>query len=269
MAYWRNKTIVITGGSTGLGLRMAQQAARRQANVVLVARDVPRLEAAVASLTPGTAGRVLSLAADLTRQADVERAFAQLNAEFPRGFDALVNCAGMSSRRAVLDTTPEDFQSSWELNFLATVRCTRAAMPQLLAARGHLVNIGSLASKAASAFLGAYPATKFAVAAYSQQLRLELANQGLHVLLVCPGPIARDDAGYRYEALSVPEQARKPGGGVRLRGIDPDWLAERILAACERRTLELVVPGRARWLFAVSQISPGWGDWLIRRMTSA
>ena len=75
-----------------------------------------------------------------------------------------------------------------ELNLLGLVRMTRAAAPHLLAAKGHLVNIGSLAGKSATRFMGAYPASKFAVSAYSQQLRLELEPEGLHVLLVCPGP---------------------------------------------------------------------------------
>ena len=81
----------------------------------------------------------------------------------------------------------------------------------------------------ASRYLGAYPVSKFAVAAYTHQLRLELGPQGLHVLLVCPGPIARPDAGQRYsgEAADLPASAQKPGGGVRLKGLDPDELARR------------------------------------------
>ena len=92
--------------------------------------------------------------------------------------------------------------------------------------RGHVVNIGSLAAKSAARWLGAYPATKFAVAAYSQQLRLELGPQGLHVLLVCPGPIQRSDPRlYPLEGLEdIPDRARGPG-----RGEDPGHSAG---AAC-------------------------------------
>ena len=74
----------------------------------------------------------------------------------------------------MLDTTAADFQRLWELNFLATVRLSRAAVPELQQTRGHLVNIGSLAAKVAPRYLGAYPASKFPLAAYCQQLRLEL-----------------------------------------------------------------------------------------------
>jgi uncharacterized protein len=97
---------------------------------------------------------------------------------------------------------------------------------------------------------------------------LELGDRGLHVLLVCPGPIAREDASMRYAgAVGVPEKAQAAGVGARLKAIEPDWLAGAILNACERRRLELVVPGKAKLLFAISQLSASWGDWLLRRMT--
>jgi short-subunit dehydrogenase len=126
-----------------------------------------------------------------------------------------------------------------------------------------------LAAKSASKYLGAYPASKFPVAAYSQQLRYELHPLGVHVLLVCPGPIAREDAGSRYDdqANNLPESARKPGGGVKLKGIPPERLVAKILRYCECRKPELVMPAKARLLFAISQLSPTWGDWIMGKVT--
>ena len=179
--------------------------------------------------------------------------------------DVLVNNAGRSMRGKVLDATPEQFRDLMELNLLGLVRCTRAAVPHLLRRRGHVVNIGSLAAKSAARWLGAYPATKFAVAAYSQQLRLELGPQGLHVLLVCPGPIQRSDPRlYPLEGLEdIPDRARGPGAGVKTRAIPPERLARLILRACERRRPELVLPGSARLLFAIAQLFPRLGDWIV------
>jgi uncharacterized protein len=156
-----------------------------------------------------------------------------------------------------------------ELNLIALVRCTRAAAPHLLAARGHVVNIGSLAAKSASRWVGAYPATKHAVAAYSQQLRLELGPQGLHVLLVCPGPIERKDPRlYPLEGLEdIPDRARRPGAGVKTKAIPPQWLAAQILRACERRVPEIVAPRSARLLFVIAQLWPSLGDWIVLRKT--
>lgn len=267
MSYWTNKVVVVTGASEGLGRHIAAAFARAGASVVLVGRDQSRLDAAASSLSP-SAGRVLTVAADVTVQEDVDRLFQRSIGQFGQ-LDALVNCVGASGRGRALDTTPEDFAQSFDVNLLSAVRCARAAMPHLLKSRGHLVNIGSLSGKTASRYLGAYPAAKFALSGYTQQLRLELAAEGLHILLVLPGPIARDDAGFRYadQTVNLPKRSQHPGGGVRLRGIDPEKLAQNILRACERRRPELVVPARARLLFAIQQLAPSLGDWIVRKMT--
>lgn len=276
MSDWRNKVVLVTGGSAGLGWALADAWATAGALVVAVARDAARLDAAVERLNAASPnpsggasrGRVIGMPCDVTEQADVERLFARVMNEIGR-LDVLVNNVGQSTRGEVLATTPEMYQQLWELNFLSVVRCTRAAAPLLSTSGGSVVNIGSLAAKSASKFLGGYPVTKFAVAAYSQQLRLEWAARGVHVLLVCPGPIARDDAGRRYaeQAADLPAEARRPGGGVRLKGIPPERLAARVILACQRREPELVIPWKARLLFAIQQLSPRLGDWILARTT--
>jgi NAD(P)-dependent dehydrogenase (short-subunit alcohol dehydrogenase family) len=261
------RVVVVTGGSAGLGWEIGRAFGRQGARVCLIARNQDRLQAAVDRLTRESLSAT-SVVADVTDQASVDAAFAELRRRHAQ-LDVLVNSAGISHRAAILDTTPEDFQDCWELNFLGAVRCTRAAAESLLAAGGHLVQVGSLSSKLATPYLGAYPASKFALAAYTQQLRLELAPRGLHVLHVCPGPIRRDDAGRRYDQLAaeLPESARRPGGGARLKALDPAWLAERIVRACQKRETELVVPGKVRWLAALAQCRADWADWIIRRKT--
>ncbi len=264
---WRDKVVLVTGGSSGLGRCLAEAFAAADAKVAIAALESDAVEQAARALRAG--GReAIGLQADITRQADVDRLFAAVLDHFGR-LDVLVNNAGRSMRGKVLETTPEQFRDLMELNLLALVRCTRAAVPHLLKQRGHVVNIGSLAAKSAARWVGAYPATKFAVAAYSQQLRLELGPQGLHVLLVCPGPIERSDPRlYPLEGLEdVPERARAPGAGVRVRAIPPRELARAVLRACQRRQPELIVPGKARWLFALSQLWPRLGDWIVRRET--
>ncbi len=266
--YWQNKSCLVTGASSGLGLAIAQTLSSHGATVALNARTLGPLEEASELLT-ATGGNVLTLPGDVTSQTDVNTLVREVQARLG-GLDLLCNCAGQSTRGEILDTSVESFQQMWEVNFLSAVRMTGAFAPLLIERRGHLVNIGSLAGKIAPRYLGAYPASKYALTAYSQQLRLELESSGLHVLLVCPGPIKRADAGVRYAeaAADIPEAAQQPGGGAKLRGIEPDWLAERILTACQRRQPELVVPGKVRWLLALSQLSPRWGDWLLKKATS-
>lgn len=268
MSYWRGKVVLITGGAAGLGARLATHWGRAGAALVLADIDGTVLQQTQESLA-ATGATVTGVVTDITRQESVDALFQTVDTRHGR-LDVMFNCAGRSGRGAVLDTDPARFQAFLDLNFFGTVRCTRAAVPRLLATQGHLVNMGSLSAKMASRNLGAYPVSKFAVAAYTHQLRLELGPQGLHVLLVCPGPIARPDAGRRYdaEAGTLDEAARKPGGGVHLKGLDPDDLARRILRACQRREAELVIPAKARALAAILQMFPRLGDRIIARMTS-
>jgi short-subunit dehydrogenase len=267
MNHWQGKVVVVTGGSSGLGLAIARAFGKAGARLAIAARSPDKLKQAAAGLR-SLGGEVLPIAADIRQQADVDALFAQVHQKFGT-LDVLVNNAGSSARGAAIDTTAEEFAELMDLNLTALVRCTRAALPQLLESRGHLVNIGSLAGKTAARYMGAYSATKFAVSAYSQQLRLELGPQGLHVLLVSPGPIARDEPRVYAEdkISSLPASARKPGGGAKVKLIQPDWLAERIVRACDHGEPELVVPGKARLVFAISQLSPSLGDWIVRKMS--
>jgi len=267
MTFWKDKVVLVTGGSSGLGRTIAEAFGAAGAKVVIAGLEAEAVETAAGQMRDAGC-EALGIHADITQQEQVDALFARALDRFGR-LDVLVNNAGRSMRGKIMDTTPEQFRELMELNLIALVRCTRAAVPHLLQQRGHVVNIGSLAAKSAARWVGAYPATKFAVAAYSQQLRLELGQEGLHVLLVCPGPIARKDPRlYPLEGLEdVPERARRPGAGVQVKAIPPEWLAQAILRACERRRPELVIPGKARWLFALSQLWPGLGDWIVLRRT--
>ena len=130
MSYWQDKVVLVTGGSLGLGRRIAETCAERGAKVAIAARGKESLDSAAAPLRK--AGRdVATFVADLTVDEEVAHLFAQIGQRFGR-LDALVNCAGRSSRGGILETSAADFQQLWDLNFLGAVRCTRAAAPPLV-----------------------------------------------------------------------------------------------------------------------------------------
>jgi uncharacterized protein len=255
----------VTGGSAGFGWALTRALVDAGAKVVVADRDETRLAEAVKQLRE-EGHEAMGTVADVTRPDQVDTLVSGAIQRYGR-LDMLVNNVGRSMRGTVLNTTPEVFRELLEINFLSMVHCTRAAVPHLIASRGHVVNMGSLAAKSAARYLGAYPVSKFAVAAYSQQLRYEIGPQGVHVLLVCPGPMARADAGRRYDEQvgDLPAAATRPGGGVKIQGISPDHLAAKVLRACEKRNAELVVPVKARLLFAILQLWPTLGDWLLLR----
>jgi short-subunit dehydrogenase len=268
LSTWKNKVVLVTGGSSGFGWHLARAWGNAGSKPILVARDVTKLSAAAARLRESHVDAE-TFAADVTSDEQVALLVDHVRSQHGR-LDVLINAAGKSSRGRATETTPAQFQDLWELNFLATVRCVQATLPLIRDAHGAIINIGSLASKTAGQFLGAYPASKFPLAAYSQQLRMELQAEGVHVMLVCPGPIRRDDGGQRYtnESRNLPSSAQRPGGGAKLSTVEPAKLAVQVLTACERRQPELIVPGKARWLFAIAQLWPVWGDKILRGKTS-
>jgi uncharacterized protein len=270
MSDWRGKRAVITGGSAGLGRALAGELADRGARVAIVARGQDALNTTADELR-GKGGEVLTVAADVTNRDGVQHLADAVQRAFG-GVDLFCHCAGRSMRGTALGTPVAEYRDLWETNFLSAVECIQALAESLSQNHGHIVLIGSLASKVAPRYLGAYPTSKFPLAALAQQLRLELVDQGIHVLLVCPGPITREDENkdlgrYVDRSVDIPAAAHQPGGGAKVGTIDPQWLARRILHACDDRRAELVVPSRARWLFAISQLSPSLGDWLLRKLT--
>ncbi|MCH2181961.1 MAG: SDR family NAD(P)-dependent oxidoreductase [Mariniblastus sp.] len=264
---WNEKTIVITGGSRGLGLAIAKAFASSSAKVVLIGRnqeDLARAQQEVSGISK--AGGVETCSFDITDEPAFESHFSQL-VERLDGIDVWINCAGKSIRCDLADSKIEDYRELMEINFFAAARCSLAVLPHLKQSGGHLVNIGSLASKTAWPYVAPYSTSKHALAALTGQLRLEGPSE-VHYLHVCTGPIARDDGEDRYrdQSADLGEKARQAGAGAPVRKIDPHDLAERIVRACEQRSPELVLPGRSKFLFALSQLSPRWGDRLLRRL---
>lgn len=260
---------MVTGASQGFGKVLAQQLIAQGCHVVLAARDEEKLNAAAKQLDAGGT-HTYCVPTDVTNDDDVVQLMDAVRQKHGK-LDALFNIAGISSRGLICDTSIDEFLCSYDLNVLSTVRCTQAAKPLLEASQGHIVNMGSLASKSAYKFMGPYATSKFALAGLNHQLRLEMADAGIHVMLVCPGPIARDDSSSRYtqQASNLPDSASKPGAGVKIKAIDPHDLAIRVLKGCEKRQTDIVIPGKARLLFAIAQLSGAWGDWVLRRFTSS
>ena len=191
MSYWQGKRAVITGGSAGLGHALAARCVMRTRASAIIGRRAETLEQTAEELR-FSGGNVLAVGADVTNQQAVERLVGTVHSAWG-GLDLLCNCAGRSMRGTVLATSIDEFRDLLEVNFLSAVRCTQAFAPALAEGHGHAVLVGSLASKVAAGYLGAYPASKFPLAALAQQLRMDLSPSGLHTLLVCPGPLARED----------------------------------------------------------------------------
>jgi short-subunit dehydrogenase len=265
MAKWQDQIVVIMGGSAGLGLALAKEFGKKGARPILMGRSADKLAAARTELAAENIEADV-FSADAQREDELRQAVEQIIRRHGK-IDAWVNCVGRSIRIELSRATSDDYRELMEVNLISAINGTRVALPHLERTAGHLVNIGSLSCRTAWPYLAPYTTSKFALAGFTQQLRIE-GPRNVHYLLACPGPIQRHDAGRRYEseAKRLPGHASEPGAGARIEGVSAVRVARGIIRACERRKAELVLPLRVRLLFVIAAFSPRLADWILRRL---
>jgi len=180
----RGKVVVITGGSSGIGLAAAERCADAGAKVVIVARDPEKLEAARMKLAE-RGGMVFTYACDISDYAACDALAKQLLAEHG-GVDVLVNNAGRSIRRSIELSYDRfhDFERTMQLNYFAVVRLTMALMPSLLERGGHVVNISSIGVLSNAPRFSAYVASKAAMEAWTRCAAAEFADRGVTFTII-------------------------------------------------------------------------------------
>ncbi len=179
----RGKVVVITGGSSGIGLAAAERCADAGAKVVIVARDPEKLEAARARLAER--GAVFAYGCDISDLSACDELAKRVLADHG-GVDFLVNNAGRSIRRSI-DLSYDrfhDFERTMQLNYFAVVRLTMALMPSLLERGGHVVNISSIGVLSNAPRFAAYVSSKAAMEAWTRCAAAEFADRGVTFTIV-------------------------------------------------------------------------------------
>ncbi|MDP9035066.1 MAG: SDR family NAD(P)-dependent oxidoreductase [Myxococcota bacterium] len=183
----RGKSVLIAGGSRGLGLVLARQLAERGARVALLARDADELERAGIDLLAAGAGAVFVVPCDITDAGDVQRAIARVVDAFG-SVDVLVNDAGLIQVAPLEAMSDGDFERSMATHFWGPFHLARAVLPAMRARRsGRIVNISSIGGLVPVPHLLPYVASKFALTGFSLGLRAELAKDEIVVTTICPG----------------------------------------------------------------------------------
>ncbi|MGX7872293.1 SDR family NAD(P)-dependent oxidoreductase [Mesorhizobium sp. ORM6] len=179
------KVALVTGASSGIGEATAAALADAGAKVAIAARRADRLEALAARIE-SAGGAALRIEADVTRNDDVTAMVGKVVAEWGR-LDILVNNAGVMLLSPAAEAALEDWRHMVELNLLALMGATKAALPHLRAARGHIVNVSSVAGRVANPGASGYAATKFGVVGFSESLRREVYADKVRVTVIEPG----------------------------------------------------------------------------------
>lgn len=198
MGALRAKTALVTGGTSGIGLAIAERFAAEGADVFITGRRQPELDAAIARLGPNAVG----VRGDVSEPDDLDRLFARIY-RHGKGLDVVVANAGGSAGMESIETlTPEAFDSDFRINVRGTAFTVQKALP-LLNTDASIITLGSTSASRATNAFGTYSATKAAIRQYSRVWALELAPRGIRVNTLVPGPT--ETPGLKG-ALGSPEQ---------------------------------------------------------------
>jgi short-subunit dehydrogenase len=237
------KTILITGGSRGLGLVMARQLIDAGARIAICARDAAELERAQTELEQ-RGKEVFALTCDVTDQAQVEQMVQQVKDRFG-AIEILINNAGTDIVGPVETLTMQDYDDMMKLHFWAPLYTTYAVLPEMQQQKsGRIVNISSIGGKMVSPHMVGYCASKFALVGLSEGMRTELAKDGIAVTTVCPGFI---HTGVIDHAVMKGQHRQEfawfsIGDSLPLISASAEQVARAAIAGLRRGATEVIVP---------------------------
>src|SRR5438067_5832771 len=255
---FKDRTVVITGGSRGLGLVLARAFAAEGARLAILARDRAELERAEKDIA-SRGGQVLALPCDVRDRRQAQGAIARVVDHYGR-IDVLVNNAGVIQVGPVEHMSVKDFEDAMAVHMWGPLYTMLAAVPTMRRqGGGRIVNIASIGGKIAVPHLLPYAASKFALVGLSDGMRAELAKDGIHVTTVCPGlmrtgsPVNAQFKGRHRDEFTW----FVLGDSLPLASIDARRAARQIIKACRYGDPHLTITAQARAAVALSALFPG------------
>ena len=250
----KGKVAIVTGASSGIGEATARALAERGAAVVLAARVEEKLRFLAREIS-AAGGRALAAKTDVTDRDSVETMVERTIEEFG-SLDVLVNNAGLGLSGRVEDLRADDLRYLFEVNLVGPLICVQAALPRMNRG-GRIINVSSVVGKRAIPKVGGYCATKSALNALSDTLRVEVAGRGITVTSVYPGTTR---TAFRENSRRTKDEER----GWRPRGVTPEKVAQKITAAADSGGRDVYVTLPDRLFVAGTTLAPGLFDRLLR-----
>lgn len=242
------RLVLITGGSSGIGLALAEQLFAQGASVVILARNQMRLDTAVAQIEHkrrSPSQKLGTLSADVTDESALHQALTRLKTDYGLP-DLVINCAGVARPGYAETLEPQIFHWTMDINYFGTVNVCQALLPDLIARNsGHIVNFSSLAGVIGVFGYTAYSGSKFAVRGYSEALRSEMKPKGILVSVVYPPDT--DTPQLAWEDQFKPFETRVIAGSDH--PLPADKVAADVIKAIRRDKVNIVPGGEAKFLF--------------------
>jgi len=241
----KDRNIVITGASSGIGAEIAKLCAASGANLVLLARSIDKLEQLKAQLEETYRVSVLVYRLDVADTDQVQEVFDQIFARIG-SIDILVNNAGYGIFREAHEASIDEMKGMFEVNVIGLMACTSMVLNSMRERRfGHIINIASQAGKIATPKSSVYSATKHAVLGYTNALRMELADYNVLVTAVNPGPIATN-------FFTIADEQGTYVKNVQKFMLQPEYVAQKVVDSMLTKTREINLP---RWMNMGSVVS--------------
>lgn len=249
----RPMRVVITGAGSGLGRAVAMRYARDGARIAVTDADLDRAEQTLASVRAAGADG-FALRCDVREANDYARVAARLDEDWS-GVDIVVNNAGVGSAGTAIDTAPELWQWTLDINLYGVVRGIQALAPLLVRQHsGHVVNVASFAGIANAPAMAAYNTAKAGVIGLSESLRCELAIHGVGVSVACPAFFrTRLMEGFRTADPRLEKMAARM---FERSDVSADDVAADIHRAVRDNRFMVITHREARWLYRLKRLAP-------------
>lgn len=256
---FNNKTVWITGASSGIGKELAIQFAQLGARVILSARNVAKLEQLSNELA-GTEHKVIPL--DLSQPEQVLE-YVTEHIDTLGKVDILINNGGVSQRSLFLENDFAVYRQLMEVNYLGLIALTKAVLPSMVAqGSGSVVSISSVAGKVGSKFRAGYSGSKYAVVGFMDCLRAEVADKNIHCLTICPGSIKTAIA---HNSLDEHGIAQNKAEDSIENGMNVTLAVKQMINAIAKRKDEVVIgEGLSGWAPTIKRFFPS----LFNRLTA-
>lgn len=255
----KNKTVIITGASSGIGKACAEAFAKRGANLVLAARQYVLLCEITRDLEVAYGIKAVAVACDVAVESDCEHVANQAMLTFGR-IDVLINNAGVSMRALFQDLDLVVIRNLMDINFWGTVYCTKYALPELLKNGGSVVGVSSIAGYKGLPGRTGYSASKFAMNGFLEALRVENLKTGLHVMIASPGFTASN---IRKVALVKDGSAQGETSMNEEKMMSSEEVAEIIVQGVIERKRTLIMTAQGKLTVFLSKWLPGFLDKLV------